>query len=506
LSEGAAVTYRNLVLPTTISSLDHPAWEWLNKRSGRIAGMNLELRLGALDNEHYHMDDSTDEDFTDDEDTQHADHDVPYWMQPLQTLSGIPGVQLRLEWGGGIDDLNHPFISQLLKQHGQLISHPIMKVKVSNDRLRLRDFSKAIAPCQNLDLTIRHSRSQVVDLADLHPVAESLQYLRCQPTGLFIDYSELGSLRGVSSLSSMSQLTALRLDCEDVLSEEPWEVLTNLTGLQQLHLRLRASGDPSPLSALTGLSSLHILSLWDLEADDPTPFSFSSLQPLSTLQQLEVLQLGGHACAATSLQGLAGLSNLEVLQLELARCGRLRTMEDISPGVKKLTIDAAPDLISLAGIQGCTSMEKLNLSNCGVSSLQPLQGLSKLEELRVCACPIANLEGLSNRSLQSLHLSSCTLLSDLAGFEHLSSVKRLEMGSCGVTSLQPLSQLGEGLQSLWVFGCKGVQDEILELPHVQPTAFVVVDGTKVVREVVQAGRGRVAMHDGGFRVKRRSSF
>jgi hypothetical protein len=62
----------------------------------------------------------------------------------------------------------------------------------------------------------------------------------------------------------------------------------------------------------------------------------------------------------------------------------------------------------------------------------------------------------------------------------------------GVTSLQPLSQLGEGLQILRVYGCTGVQEEVLELPHVQPTADVDVSCSNL-REVVLAGGVRRAV-------------
>jgi hypothetical protein len=73
------------------------------------------------------------------------------------------------------------------------------------------------------------------------------------------------------------------------------------------------------------------------------------------------------------------------------------------------------------------------------------------------------------------------------------------MRSCGVTSLQPLSQLGEGLQELVVYGCGEVQDEVLELPHVQPTSVVIVNGSNM-REMVLAGGIRPPCIDGGFRV------
>jgi hypothetical protein len=72
-------------------------------------------------------------------------------------------------------------------------------------------------------------------------------------------------------------------------------------------------------------------------------------------------------------------------------------------------------------------------------------------------------------SLQSLSLKRGNSLTELAGVEHLSALKSVMVSECGVTSLQPLSQLGKGLQRLIVELCKDVQEEVLEMPHVLPT-------------------------------------
>jgi hypothetical protein len=482
LSEGPAVVYRNIILAVAVSGPNHPVWQWLARRSGRVAGLSLELRLGMLDDDAT-GEDASDHEANDDEPTGGADQ-LLTWTQPLQTLSGIPGVQLKVEWIGSIAGPNHPYIAQWVKQHGQLISHLTAKVLVSEDRLKLKDFSEAAAPCRSIDLILSHYSDQVVDLNDLSPVAGALQHFTCEPA-----MSRCGSLRGLSALSSMSQLIVLNLCREDFGGEEPWESLAKLTSLQQLILSGYASGDPSPLSALTGLSSLYVESLGD-EADDPAPFSFSTLQPLSTLQQLEVVHLDSHACAATSLQGLAGLSSLKTFGLSLSG-NSFRSLKGVSPGLTEIFLTHASNLVNLVGIEGCTSLEKMWLQDCGVSSLQPLLSLSNLKELEVVNCQLSSLEGLNCMSLQSLRLIYCEELAHLSGAEHFSALESLVVENCGVTSLQALSQLGEGLQELRVLWCNKVRDEVLELPHVQDTAIVHVRFSGNVKEVVLAGGVRM---------------
>jgi Leucine-rich repeat (LRR) protein len=477
------VTYCNLFLAAAISSPDHPVWPWLASRSGRIAGLSLELHLGVA-NDHDDEDD-------DDDATEHADQ-PPDWMQPLQTLSGIPDVQLRVKCVGRIADMDDPCIAQWVKQYGQLISHIIVEVNVSQKGLNLREFSEAIsAPCRSIDLTICHSANQVVDLADLAPVAGSLQSLMCEPSA---DVYGPGTLIGASAFKGMSQLTALHFIFEGFENEETWGSLAKLTSLQYLGLfNHSAIGDPSPLSALTRLSYLNLQSLGWLDAGDPVTFSFSNLQPLSTLGHLEQLYMEEKACAATSLEGLAGLSNLKLLELDFASSGgRLKSLEGISPGVTELTIMNAPDLVSLAGIEVCTTMKYLNLHQCNVSSLQPLSDLRSMVWLKLLDCPLNSLESLRSMSLQSLFLKNCSSLTQVSGVEHLPALISLQVDVCGVTSLQPLSQLGKGLQKLWVRGCKGVQEEILELSNIQPTADVEVCLSNI-KEVVLAGGVRRAV-------------
>jgi Leucine-rich repeat (LRR) protein len=208
------------------------------------------------------------------------------------------------------------------------------------------------------------------------------------------------------------------------------------------------------------------------------------------LQQLETLQLEGYACDVSSLQGLAGLSKLEVLNLELL--SELKSLAGISSGVAVLSIEGADNLVTLAGIEGCSSMKSLSLCNCGVSSLQPLRDVSSLESFKVDNISITSLEGLRGTSLRSLSLYHCDLLTDLSGVEQLIGLKELAVHYCDdVTSLQPISQLG--LQVLSVY-CSGVHEEVLELPNVQTSAHVRVHDSGVREVVLAGGQSRIVCH------------
>jgi hypothetical protein len=297
-------------------------------------------------------------------------------------------------------------------------------------------------------------------------------------------------MRAASAFTSMSQLSALYFVNDDFVDVEGWSVLAKLPSLQRLELTV-STGDPSQLSALTGLRNLRVHSSKGSEANGQVICSFSSLQPLSTLLRLEVLQLGGWACAATSLYGLAGLSNLKLLKLGGAV--ELVNLDGISPWVVDLSISSATDLVSFADIQCCQSLEKLSLYEYGVISLGPLTGLGSMKQLEVTMCSLTSLEGFGSMSLQSLSLSMCSSLTHLSGLQHLSALNSLEVDYChGLTSLQALSQLGTGLRTLTISGCRGVQGAVLELPHVQPTADVVVEYNNV-KEVVLAGRVKRAV-------------
>ena len=466
LSDSSAVTYRNLRLDKPLPNLGHPFFRWLARRRNRVAGLTAEIRLltvGGFE---------------------------PKFEQ-LQVMFGIPSLHLTLRCNGSISHPDDTFMTKVIRPHGHRIARLISAVSINRDGPRLQDFCEAAAPCRSLDLTVSSFTAEPLNLGALSSVACSLVRLKVKRTMPFVLYE----VESTSSLSLLSHLTSLSMEDADFGAAEPCIHLAGLTNLKQLSFWVATSGDPSSLSALTGLSSLELCSYEPavqdapVQGDLPSSCTFSSLQPLSTLQQLVQLELVDQACSATSLHGLAELSKLQAVSLDAPM---LRSLIGISTGLTSLAIDSALQLDSLAGIEHLQGLQGLSMCSSGVTSLHPLAALGSLEDLCIGGrfTSLSGLEGNLGSCLRSLRLESCRQLRQLSGMEALTALQQLEIYECEMTSLQPIGQLLGGLRKLCVSRCSMVQEEVLELRYIQPTADVRIVFSNV-REVVLAGGVRM---------------
>ena len=462
--DSTAVTYRNLHLARPLHRLGRPFYQWIAKRQSRIAGFTASLSVCQMD-------------------------DPWPGLKQLQLMFGIPGLRLAVRYSAQVSSPDDLFMNKVLRPHGHLIDQlevSDMRTATRPGGLKLQDFCEAAAPCRSLDLTDHTEHRDPYNIGALSLVAGSLVRLKLRSLNYF--FNELAS---GSTLSLLKQLTSLSLDNYGFGDQEPWVDLAGLTNLKQLFLRVAASGDPSPLSALTGLSTLHVENCVlpgilhaGIQGALPVPYAFSSLQPLSTMQQLVELVLAEKACSATSLHGLAELSRLKTLRLDAPM---LKSVRGVRTGLTSLAITGALQLGSLSGIVHVQGLQGLTVLRSSVASLRPLGFLGNLGDLHIGGkfTSLGGLEGNLCTSLHSLTLESCGQLKQLSGIEGLTALQHLTIRGAGVTSLQPVGQLVGGLRKLDVSDCNMVQEEVVELPHIQ----FPVDICKVrkVKELVLAG-------------------
>lgn len=197
------------------------------------------------------------------------------------------------------------------------------------------------------------------------------------------DYQRL-RLDALKNLPTIKSLTFRRYEPLD-LSQ-----LSTLSNLESLNVR----GHVAALAPLKSLSKLSEVSLFlDSEVE---------LSPLVDLPALRHLELRSDALADISVLG--SLTDLEVLGLHS------ESVVDASP-IAALTRLRALDLsdtriTDIAPIAGLCELELLTLDFTDVSDLAPLSGLPKLQDLSVNATRVSNLRPLYGLSrLRHLYLA-----------------------------------------------------------------------------------------------------
>ena len=243
------------------------------------------------------------------------------------------------------------------------------------------------------------------------------------------DNKELGT---VSELAGLTNLERLVLDSDELIASQ--DDLRALTGLRSL--RLRVSKNLSFLSPLTDLEELTIYSYmasWDisgvsqfrnlkklslssgsdfydsytaelegLDALRGLPLEeldlggkpvYGSIDAVLEIPTLQVLKLNGAHSQGTDYAKVANLTQLRELDL-----GNYRDMVDVPPGEydQYWSHKAGPASAFVEQLGLLTSLERLNLSGCGVEDINGLRGLSGLTWLDLSDNDISDLSPLAD--------------------------------------------------------------------------------------------------------------
>lgn len=163
-----------------------------------------------------------------------------------------------------------------------------------------------------------------------------------------------------------------------------------------------------------------------------------TVESLKTLKKLDI-----HYLEVRDLEGIQYCTNLE--NLFLTDC-KLNDISKIS-GLKNLkSLNLSLNNISdLTPLEGLTNLENLNLEKCNVSkSLEALSKLTNLRTLNLSECnikdmtPICKLASLENMYLYNNHIESLPTIENL---KNLKSLKGIELSKNSIKDYSPLATL-----------------------------------------------------------------
>lgn len=347
--------------------------------------------------------------------------------------------------------------------------------------------ARAFCGATNLDLSECQSLTNEI-LAGLATLLPSLTDLDCYGC-------EWMEASGVVHLMMIPKLEYLNLINCPTLSRFPEDGLSNLSGLQELHLGGCSTFAELP-DAISSLISLQVLYMSDFPALGGLP---DGLSALSTLQRFSVTNCASFLALPDGIRGLVGLEHLTVRECArftivpdgvscLTALSRLILNNNVSlaslpPGVGRLgslvslclfkcrSFSALPEhtmlgLTSLLRLYLCglnaipevvfqlRTLQKLSLGDSETLTSLP-DSISSLTDLRIldldgCSSFTGLPEGISALSrLQELDLSSCSALEVLPnGLSGLSSLSELNLSSC--SALTSLPEAVSGLASLQI--------------------------------------------------------
>ncbi|KAK8703506.1 hypothetical protein V6N13_047163 [Hibiscus sabdariffa] len=241
-------------------------------------------------------------------------------------------------------------------------------------------------------------------------------------------------------------LEELNVSCCPLLETVP------LTGqclsLQKLHIEkcsnLSSIGDE--LATSTSLEELTIDSCPGL-ASIPNLNGFSSLRSLNVLHctELEIVPITGRW--------------LCLEELCISGCKKLNKMgQGLSTCLKKLILDACPNLSSIPDLELLSSLRTLGIYGCNKLEFVPIGGRCfSLEKLQVSRCEKLSKIGdgpFTSTCLKEIKLSGCPNLISIPDLEGLSSLLVLHIYGCDKLEIVPITGRCSSLEELHIFQCE----------------------------------------------------
>ncbi|ADU66778.1 leucine-rich repeat-containing protein [Desulfurispirillum indicum S5] len=235
-----------------------------------------------------------------------------------------------------------------------------------------------------------------------------------------VDTALLNSLRGALGKSDITMADVLSTRTLSLTGVE----ISDLNGLQHFvnlqELNLRGNLNVSDLQPLTYLNQLQWLSLGGSSVDD--------LSALAALPGLETLAVWGTGLTALDIGGMTHLKNL------YASHGEIADVTSLPSGLEELYLDGN-NLEDLDFLTGLPLLRVLYLGNNQISDLAPVSGRGGLEVLQISGNAIDDLSPLSTlTNLQELYASENDI-ADMAPLVGLSHLRVLDLWGNQIVSL-----------------------------------------------------------------------
>lgn len=202
---------------------------------------------------------------------------------------------------------------------------------------------------------------------------------------------------------------------------------------------------------LWGITSLEITSeVKDLADLSLMPFlehltipggSYENLNVISSLSNLQLLEIDRVTLTAENVQSIGNLPKLQTLSL--THCN-LSSIEGLSSAPSLTTLDISNNTLrDLTALTSIVGLKSLNISHNAVTQLKDIASLGQLEELDASYNSLSAVTELRNcTTLKTLRLGNNALTS-LDGLDKLTGLVTLSVDSNRLTDIQHLSNCSE---------------------------------------------------------------
>ncbi len=232
-------------------------------------------------------------------------------------------------------------------------------------------------------------------------------------------------------------------DADDqVYTNQLWDIteftvpegVKNYEDLERLPYLKKLTIHGQSLGSLTSLSSLAQLETLDLTS---SRFPAEDLSILASLPSLTHLILND--CALSTIENLAGAPGLVVLDLSN---NTLRNLTPLAPMVTLREISLRHNAVTdLSDLKDLKNLEKLDLYHNAVTSLAPLSSCVKLNWLCADLNQIGQLSGVSNLPLLNYLSMEENLLVDVSPLTACTELTYLSIAGNDITDISSLSAL-----------------------------------------------------------------